>query len=87
MQGRLNESFPVFAHVVGPAAAYSNIGVLLTRQGRAAEAREHFQRALALDNSIHPAAEFLVCLAPSLPQSSESPRNDVLRSVGPLAER
>jgi len=59
MQNRLQESYEAFSHVVGPAAAYSNIGVLLTRQGRNDEAREHFQNALALDGTVRPASEFL----------------------------
>ena len=59
MQNRLRESYEAFSRVVGPASAYSNLGVLLTRQGRIDEAREHFQRALALDRTVHPAGEFL----------------------------
>ncbi len=59
MQNRLKESYDAFAHVVGPAAAYSNLGVLLTRQGRIEEAREHFRRALAIDSTVHPAGQFL----------------------------
>ncbi len=59
MQGRLRESFDTFAHVVGPAAAHSNLGVLLTRQGRVAEAQAHFEEALALDPTLRPAGEFL----------------------------
>lgn len=62
MQGRLQESYEVFARVVGPASAYSNLGVLLARQGRTDEAREHFRRALALESSLRPAAEFLACI-------------------------
>lgn len=59
MQNRLTESYELFSRVVGPAAAYSNLGVLLTRQGRIEEAREHLQRALALDRTVQSAAELL----------------------------
>lgn len=59
MQNRLSESYEVFSGVVGPAAAYSNLGVLLARQGKRQEAREHFQHALSLDGTIRTAGEFL----------------------------
>ncbi len=59
MQDRLQESYGAFAQIVGPAAAYSNLGVLLTRQGRTREARDHFNRALNIDRSLEQPAEFL----------------------------
>ena len=59
MQNRTGESFELFASVVGPAAAYSNLGVLLIRQGRTDEAREHFHQALARDKTIQAATHFL----------------------------
>jgi Tfp pilus assembly protein PilF len=62
MQNRLQESYEVFSQVVGQPAAYSNLGVLLTRQGRVAEAREHFQRALASDPTTRYASDFLGAL-------------------------
>jgi Tfp pilus assembly protein PilF len=59
MQNRLQESYEAFATVVGPGAAVSNIGVLLTRQGRIKEARNYFSRALIIDRSLQQPAEFL----------------------------
>jgi Flp pilus assembly protein TadD len=59
MQGQLRESLRTFTQIVGPAAAHSNLGVLLARQGRTAEAQFHFKEALALDATLRPAGEFL----------------------------
>jgi len=73
MQNRLSESYEAFARVVSPAAAYSNLGVLLTRRGRTDEARDHFTRARAIDPSIRPAEEFLAYLnGPGTPARSDS---------------
>ena len=52
MRNQLKESFDLFQSQVGAAAANSNLGVLLVRQGRHNEARSHFQQALALDSSL-----------------------------------
>jgi len=54
MQDRLQESFDTFTQIVSPAAAHSNLGVLLTRQGRTAEAEQQFQHALAIDATPAP---------------------------------
>ena len=62
MQGRITESYQTFAGIVGAAAAHCNVGVLLARQGRTVEAREHFEQALALDASLRPARELLAQL-------------------------
>ena len=62
MQGHLGDSYEAFVQSVGPAAAYCNLGVLLARQGRTGEAREHLQHALSLDRSLQPAHQLLAQL-------------------------
>ena len=44
---RFGESFEAFSKVVGPAAAHSNVGVLMAKQGRNDDARKEFHAALA----------------------------------------
>ncbi len=51
-QGRLQESFDVFAAAVGPAAAHHNIGVILAQQGKTAEAKQAFHQALAISPGL-----------------------------------
>ena len=63
MQNQLKESFDLFHRSAGAAAANSNLGVLLARQGRSDEARHHFQQALALDPSLSSAKSQLALLA------------------------
>ena len=59
---RFEESFQVFAQAVGPAAAHSNVGVLLAKQGRNDEARREFHEALALDSTLQQPKAFLAYL-------------------------
>jgi Tfp pilus assembly protein PilF len=59
MQDRRPESYEAFARVVGSAAAYCNLGVLLHRQGQTDAARDHFEQALQLDPSLEPARQLL----------------------------
>lgn len=61
-QGRLDESYTFFARVVGPAAAYSNIGVLLAQQNHPVEAERHLRRAVALDPTLTQPHQFLAHL-------------------------
>ncbi len=61
-QGRFDESFQVFAKVVGPAAAHSNVGVLMAKQGRYDLARQAFRQALALDATLPQPKAFLAYL-------------------------
>ncbi len=61
-QGRFDESFAVFCKVVGPAAAHSNVGVLLAKQGRNDDARREFRAALALDSTLGQPKAFLAYL-------------------------
>lgn len=55
-QSRYQESFDVFAAIVGPAAAHSNVGAIMARQGRTAEARQALSQAIAID----PACQVIV---------------------------
>jgi Tfp pilus assembly protein PilF len=57
-----DESFQMFSRVVGPAAAHSNVGVLLAKQGRNDEARREFHEALALDSTLQQPKAFLAYL-------------------------
>jgi Tfp pilus assembly protein PilF len=61
-QGRYQESFDAFAKVVGPAAAHSNVGVILASHQRLAEARSAFQHALAIQPDLPQAKAFLAHL-------------------------
>ena len=56
---RFDESFAVFSQAVGPAAAHSNVGVLLAKQGRNDDARKEFHAALALDATLKQPKAFL----------------------------
>jgi len=62
MQGRWDEGFQTYEIAVGPAAAHSNLGVLLIEQGRWWEAQQHLQTALTIDPTIRPAQELLAGL-------------------------
>ena len=46
-QGRCDDSYAAFTHVVSPAKARSNVGVLLAKQGKVEEAKEALRQALA----------------------------------------
>ncbi len=56
---RFDESFAAFSQVVGPAAAHSNVGVLMAKQGRTDDARKQFHEALALDATLKQPKAFL----------------------------
>lgn len=72
MQDRRADSYEVFAGVVGPAAAYSNLGVLLKRQGRSDLARDHLEHALRLEPSLQAARQSLASLE-TLPPRDHDP--------------
>ena len=69
MQNQLKESYDLFQRSVGAAAANSNLGVLLARQGRNEEARNHFQQAITLDPSLTSARTQLAQLSDPQRQS------------------
>lgn len=73
-QNRFQEAFDAFSDAVGPAAAHSNVGVLLAKQGRHTEAIHAFQSALALEPNMEQARVCLTCLTrpPQLPPSNSN---------------
>ncbi len=59
---RYQESIEMFTRVVGPAAAYSNVGVLMTELGDLKQAREAFTQATRLDQTLKQPQAFLAYL-------------------------
>lgn len=57
--GREQESLELFTGVVGEAAACSNLGVILAKQGQTAKAEQYLQRASAMDASLAQPKAFL----------------------------
>jgi Tfp pilus assembly protein PilF len=51
-QNRYQESFDAFAAAVGPAAAHSNVGMLLARQGKTEDAKAAFSTSLRIDPDL-----------------------------------
>ena len=51
--GRYQESFEAFSKVVSAAAANSNVGMLLAKNGRRDDAARAFQQALSLDPGLN----------------------------------
>jgi Tfp pilus assembly protein PilF len=82
MQGRLPESFAAFSEISGPAAAYSNLGVVLMRQGKTDLARDHFRRSLEEDPSLIQATTLLAQLDRAPPTIAASHGNFPVRPVG-----
>ncbi len=60
--GRASESYEAFAHVVRPAQAHANVGILLARAGQEAPARQQLQQALALEPNLPQARAVLAQL-------------------------
>ncbi|MGH7490529.1 MAG: tetratricopeptide repeat protein, partial [bacterium] len=64
--GRAQEAFAQYQAAVqlNPrlTSAYSNMGVLLTKQGQLAEARRYIEHALSIDPTYEPARELLASL-------------------------
>jgi Tfp pilus assembly protein PilF len=58
-QERFQESFEAFSKVLGPAAAHSNVGVILAAHQRQSEAETAFKQALALQNDLPQPRAFL----------------------------
>jgi len=61
-QRKYQESIEMFTRVVGPAAAYSNVGVLMTEQGDSQQARDAFMQAMRLDKTLKQPQAFLAYL-------------------------
>ncbi|HEV8002815.1 MAG TPA: tetratricopeptide repeat protein [Planctomycetaceae bacterium] len=58
-QERFQESFEAFVKVLGPAAAHSNVGVILAAHQRKSEAEAAFKQALAIQNDLPQPRAFL----------------------------
>lgn len=58
-QARYQEAFDAFTPIVGPAAAHSNIGTIMAKQGRTIDAQKAFQQALALNPKLQQPRAFL----------------------------
>jgi Tfp pilus assembly protein PilF len=61
-QRRYQESIEKFTRVVGPAAAYSNVGVLMMEQGDRGQAHDAFTQAQRLDPTLKQPQAFLAYL-------------------------
>ena len=61
-QRRYQESIEKFTRVVGPAAAYSNVGVLMMEQGDRSQAHDAFMQAQRLDPTLKQPQAFLAYL-------------------------
>lgn len=59
---RYDESFRAFEQAVGPAAAHANVGAVLARQGRRAEAAAALEQALALEPDLPQARALLTAV-------------------------
>ncbi len=73
-QGRYPECFEAFSKVLGPAAAHSNLGVILAAHQRPSEADAEFKQALRLKPDMPQPRAFLAHL--------EKPANDEVRTAG-----
>jgi Tfp pilus assembly protein PilF len=71
-QGRYQDSFAAFERAVGPAAAHSNVGVLLAKAGHRDLAQQAFQRAAAMDSHLQQPQAFLAHLQRNPPPMSAS---------------
>jgi predicted Zn-dependent protease len=58
-QERVRESFDAFAKVLGPAAAHSNVGVILAAHQRKSEAEGEFKQAIAIQSDLPQPRAFL----------------------------
>jgi Flp pilus assembly protein TadD len=61
-KGRYTESLQAFCQVVSAAQAYSNLGFLYTTQGKFAEAKASYRRALELESDMPKTREALARL-------------------------
>ncbi len=59
LQGKYEQSCEAFGHVVRPAQAAMNVGILLAKEGKVAEARHVLHRALRLEPELQAARAVL----------------------------
>lgn len=78
-QARYQEAFDAFMRVVGPAAAHSNIGAIMAKQGCRQEAQQAFQQALALNPTLKQPRAFLSYYAQQSSSSLATPASFVTR--------
>jgi Tfp pilus assembly protein PilF len=67
-QTRYEESCEAFGHVVRPAQAAANVGILLAKEGKVAEARQVLHKALKLEPDLKPARIVLAQLEGAKPE-------------------
>jgi len=77
-QGRMQDAYELFAEAVGPAAAHSNVGILLAKQGHRAEAIDALHKSLAFDPDLGQAKACLACL--------EKPAQTAQLASGPVGQ-
>lgn len=58
-RGDYEESLKLFSKSVGPAAAHSNLGVILAKDGKTDLAKQHFEKSLSLDPTLRQPQAFL----------------------------
>ncbi len=63
-------SLEAFSAVVGAAAAHSNLGVILAKEGHTDEAVQQFQQALTIDSELPQARAFLAYLTQRPPAAA-----------------
>lgn len=76
-QGRLREAFMHLKEGHGEAAAYYNMGYLLTKKGQTQPAMQHFAQALRADPSMVAAQRWLEYLQRSTAQTRQPPHPTV----------
>ena len=77
--GRYQESYEAFCKVVNPAAANSNVGMLLAKNGQRDDAVRAFQQSLVQDPNLKPPRTALTYF--------ESCQNPAAASVAPLTQQ
>lgn len=75
-QSKFQDAYEIFSGALGEAAAHSNMGVLLVKQGHRAAAIDSFHKALAVDPNLPQAKACLACLekpAAGAPLAAQTP--------------
>jgi Tfp pilus assembly protein PilF len=73
-QGQYQESLAAFTRVVGPAAAHSNVGAILAKQGNTEQAKREFRQALVLNAGLEQPRAWLAQLEQSRPLDDQPAR-------------
>lgn len=72
-QNKEDEALDVLARANGPAVAHANLGFILAAMGKTAEARKHYESALAIQPELAPAREAIARIDKGQQPSSTSP--------------